>query len=79
MLKVDPIVADRSFPEQTHPWRWVIGPTALGVFGVVAGFVTAAASRLLRRTREPVLPRMSDRWLRTHDSEHQIDNWRDSW
>ena len=72
-------MADRTFPAQAHPWRWLVGPAALGVFGTIAGFLAARASQILRRTREPVMPRMSDEWLRNHGSERQVDYWRDSW
>jgi hypothetical protein len=48
-------------------------PAVVGAVAVLAGtFFT----RLLQRTREPALPRMSDDWLRTHDRDAgHSDKW----
>jgi len=63
----------RTFPFPAHPLRWWhAAPAAFGT--MLAGL----ASILLRRTREPSLPKMSDEWLRNYDrdSGRDPDPWR---
>jgi hypothetical protein len=71
-------VADRSLALPAQLLRRLITPAA---FGAMAGLLGAAMSRILRRTREPALPRMSEEWLRSldRDSDRRLDQWRDSW
>jgi hypothetical protein len=77
-------VADRSVTAPAHPFRWLVGPTALGTLGTflstLGTLLLSATTSLLRRRREPSLPRMSEEWLRNldHDSGRRLD-WRDSW
>jgi len=70
-------VADRSITALAHPFRWFMGPSAVGALG---SLLSATTSLFRRRKREPPLPRMSEEWLRNfdHDSGRRMD-WRDSW
>jgi hypothetical protein len=46
------------------------------IVGTLATLFAAAFSLLLRRTREPALPRMSEQWLRSHDLDAgRHDDW----
>lgn len=49
-----------------------MAPAAFGLM------LAAVASRLLRRTREPSMPKMSDEWLHNldRDSGREPDSWR---
>lgn len=71
-------MADRSIALPAQLLRRLVTPAA---FGAAAALVGGLASRILRRTREPALPRMSDEWLRNldHDTGKDPDQWRDSW
>lgn len=62
----------------SHLFRWLWAPAFLGV---IAALFTAAAARIRRHTRQPALPRMSERWLRTHDadSSHSGEFWREGY
>lgn len=66
-------VAERILTLPAYLVRRLAAPAALGaVAAVVATFFT----RLMRRTRQPALPRMSDEWLRSHDREAgHSDQW----
>jgi hypothetical protein len=50
-----------SFPYR--PLRRILGP----VFG--CAFLTAALATLLRRALKPSMPRMSEQWLLSHQTE----------
>lgn len=66
-------MAARTFPFPAHLFRWwLVAPAAFGLM------LAAVASRLLRRTREPSMPKMSDEWLRNHDQDtgREPDPWR---
>lgn len=66
-------MATRTFPFPAHLFRWwFAAPAAFG-----AMFSTVALL-LLRRTREPSMPKMSDEWLRNldRDSGREPDIWR---
>lgn len=48
--------------------------------GVAAALVATFFTQLLRRTRQPALPRMSDDWLRNHDRDAgRSDEWGGYW
>jgi hypothetical protein len=55
-------VADRTIPFPAHLVRWLTAPAAVGT-------LLTAFTSLLRRTREPALPRMSDEWLSAHNKD----------
>jgi len=71
-------VADRTLALPAQLLRRLIAPAALAA---VLGVIGAAFTALLRRTREPALPRMSEEWLRhlDHDTGRGLETWRDSW
>lgn len=44
--------------------------------GAAAAMLVTFFTQLLRRTREPALPRMSEEWLRAHDRDAgRSDEW----
>ena len=46
------------------------------VVGAAAALLATFFTQLLQRTRQPVLPRMSEDWLRTHDRDAgRSDEW----
>jgi hypothetical protein len=77
-LKVVSDVADRSLALPAQLLRRLKAPAG---FSALAGVLGTVFSMILRRTREPALPRMSDKWLRNHDRDNgsQLEYWRDSW
>lgn len=67
-------VAERELALPTHLFHRFLSPAVLST--LVAMFATAV-SLLLRRTRQPRLPRMSEAWLRNHDlNAARNDSWR---
>ena len=60
-------MAERTDPLPALLLRWLIPPAA---FGALLTAVTA----LIRRTREPAMPRMSDEWLNTHVQDSSRHN-----
>jgi len=65
-------VTEQTLRVPAHLFRRAGVPAVLGTLAtlLVAGF-----SLLLRRTREPALPRMSEQWLRNHDLDAGRHDW----
>ncbi|MGH9257145.1 MAG: hypothetical protein ACRD3C_21515 [Vicinamibacterales bacterium] len=73
MLKAYVGVVERTLAFPLHALRRFVMAGALSAF---AALLATTVSMLLRRTRQPRLPRMSDDWVRRHD----LDSWRyDPW
>ena len=60
-----------TFPGQV--FRRLAAPAALGALGAL---VLAAVNFVVRRTRQPAMPSMSEEWLRMHDRDSgKSDEW----
>lgn len=60
-----------TFPE--YLVRRLAVPAAVGA---AAALLASFFTQVLRRTRQPALPRMSEEWLRTHDrAAGRSDEW----
>lgn len=73
MLKDQHAVAERILTLPAYLVRRLAVPAVLGA---AAALLAAFFTRLVQRTRQPALPRMSDDWLRTHDRDAaRSDEW----
>jgi hypothetical protein len=60
----------------TFPEHLVRHPAVPAVVGAAAAMLATFFTQLLRRMRQPALPRMSEDWLRAHDRDAgRSDEW----
>jgi hypothetical protein len=73
VLKAYVTVTEQTLRLPAHLLRRARMPA---IVGTLATLFATAFSLLLRRTREPALPRMSEQWLRSHDLDAgRHDDW----
>lgn len=66
-------MAERILTYPAYIFRRLAVPAA---FGAVAALLATTVTKLVQRTRQPALPRMSDDWLRSHDrAAGKSDEW----
>jgi hypothetical protein len=65
-------VAERILTLLAYVLRRLAFPAAIGAaVALMASYLT----KLLQRTREPAMPRMSDEWVRSHERDARPDEW----
>ena len=65
-------MAERILTFPVYVLRRLALPAAIGAAAALMG---SYLTKLLQRTREPAMPRLSDEWLRSHERGAEPDEW----